>query len=173
METITSGASQLPPVEGKYRKVCLYCRKQFSSDSRNTRFCQDNEGACQQKYSKSKRSAREEYKKNAEKEKVKVLAHKLAVAVLHLNGVEKKCCICGTTEGEIEAHHINMDIFDNRLANLCWLSKKAHAEIHSRIDQEVKEQGNGVQEQGVSRMVFERVYQESRQGNTSAGGLVA
>lgn len=129
----------IPAKEGKFKKVCLFCRKHFSSDSRNTRFCQDNEGVCQQKYSKSKKAARAEYRLNADRERTKVLAHKLAVAVLDLNGVPRECVITGEKE-EIEAHHKNVDIYDNRLANLCWLSKKMHAKLHSLIIQRNKEQ---------------------------------
>jgi hypothetical protein len=58
------------------------------------------------------------------------LSREVAKMCLH------KKCMCTDSdhvcEGELQVHHINHLIWDNRPQNLQWLCEKAHREIHKQ-----------------------------------------
>ena len=128
-------------MEGKYLKICPVCRRKFTTDARNRKFCEfkldGTPSECGKKDIKRKKRNRREYKKNAEALKIKAAAHRLAVQVLENSDVKKACVVTGS-EKELEAHHHNVNYLDNRNRNLTWLRHDIHDKVHSYIEKMAK-----------------------------------
>ena len=81
--------------KGKYLKVCVGCKKSFTSNARGTRFCCND---CRIKYNARIKKDRERYKDIAHVERVRVAAHNLAVKVMQaleeMMVIEHKCAYC-------------------------------------------------------------------------------
>lgn len=120
-----------------FKKKCKICGNEFESDSRNTVYCSDK---C------SKRGAKKAYRsrkmkhinavRRGDDKEIEALitsAYKLSREVAKMCLVKK--CSCKdkdhACEGELQVHHINHLIFDNRPQNLMWLCEKAHHELHN------------------------------------------
>lgn len=119
-----------------YKKICTICGNEFESTSNNTKYCSDK---C------AKRGAKRAYRsrkmkhinavKRGDDQAIKQLmtnAYRLSREVAKLCLFKK--CMCNKPdhicEGELQVHHINHLIWDNRPQNLMWLCEKAHNEIH-------------------------------------------
>lgn len=58
-----------------------------------------------------------------------------------LKHTPKLCCHCKSVK-RINVHHINEDVMENSLINLCWLCSKCHGAVHSLVRAELKTQIN-------------------------------
>ena len=121
-----------------YHKTCKYskCGKEFTSTSRNQRYCSDEccEAAQEinKKKTKTRRRKRKEYDQNKEINRALSSAYALAHKVADLFQIPK-VCNChekGYTtpcSGEFELHHENGDPFDNSPWNLKYYCRHHHA----------------------------------------------
>lgn len=125
----------------EFNKTCVHCGKEFTSTSRNKRYCSDTclEKAQKKLKSTRKRQAkkRREYNLSREINKVLSRAYSLAHSVALIMGIEEKCgCksmgLKGSCDGDLELHHIDLNPLNNSPDNLVFLCKKHHALIHSQ-----------------------------------------
>ena len=119
-----------------YNKICIYCGKEFQSNSRNTRYCSkeclDKAQLKRQSVTKRRRVRRKEYDKNKEVCRLLSRAYKLAKSVAEELKLPKcNCEYCKGGSTDIELHHLNLNPLDNTPSNLIYLCKKKHAIVHS------------------------------------------
>lgn len=125
-----------------YTKRCPHCKKEYETTSRSQKFCSVE---CGKKYSKRIKTSRIKYDETKAFERIRSRSHALAVSVLELYselGIrEKKCAICGETEG-LECHHTDhFSFLNNNPDQLQWLCKSCHSKEHSRVEAELNEKG--------------------------------
>lgn len=129
----------------QWTKTCAYCHKTYTTTSRRQKFCSD---ACCKKAQAKHVKQQREYRETQETQRLSARAHALGVAVLKqlesLGELEHKCVQCGSTES-LQCHHIDINFLNNSVHNLEWRCPKCHAEIHSKLEAELKEQGKTVE----------------------------
>ena len=120
-----------------FTKTCKICGNEFESAARNARYCCETcaKKGAKRAYNKRKRNAARAALNDTDKEitlliqRAYKLSHEIADAF-----IPKKCSctehnhIC---EGNLELHHIDHNPFNMSVNNMCWVCKKAHAQIHS------------------------------------------
>lgn len=65
-----------------------------------------------------------------DKQRKRISSRTTALRRMKRSGAEKICTNCGKTEGRIELHHIDFDVFNNELSNFQYLCKKHHMDKH-------------------------------------------
>lgn len=121
-----------------YTKTCRFCNQEYTSTSRNQRYCSQE---CSDKAQKKREAQRKKasarhkrYEKNKEIERL--LARSYAIAqelgnlipkvCQHTVGPDKPC------EGKLELHHKDKNPFNNSLSNLCWCCRNEHEHLDPR-----------------------------------------
>ena len=125
-----------------YEKKCIHCHKKFTTTSKTKRYCSDR---CSKVHNKQKIESRKRYEKVKDFERLRVRAHTLAKSIIDLlvqtGEREWKCEHCGSTY-KLQIHHKNkFNFLDNTPTNLLILCEKCHAKEHSRVENELNEQG--------------------------------
>lgn len=123
-----------------YTKRCKICGNEFETESRNKVYCCEK---CAQRAAKKAYRARQKKKQaqlvkgdDQQFESIIRQAYSLSqnVATMFL----PKVCSCKdpnhVCEGELVVHHINHNVFNTQVSNLCWVCEKAHNEIHNNED---------------------------------------
>lgn len=119
-----------------FTKICTICGNEFESASNNTKYCSDK---CAKRGAKKAYRSRKMKHINAVKRGDDKAIKQLMTDAYRLSrGIAKLClfkkCMCNKPdhicEGELQVHHKNHLIWDNRPQNLQWLCEKAHHEIH-------------------------------------------
>lgn len=122
-----------------YQKVCRYCGKDYTSASRNQRYCSEECCAKAQQKNKSKakksRKRRKAYDENKELNRLIARAYTLAQALGEL--LPKECAhkhipshVCS---GPMELHHRDGNPFNNSLSNLVWVCRRAHEDEQKKL----------------------------------------
>lgn len=120
-----------------YTKCCKICHSEFTTEARNKLYCCEK---CAQKAAKKAYRARQKKKQiqlnncdDNQFESIIRQAYSLSqnVATMFL----PKVCSCKdhdhVCEGELVVHHIDHNVFNTQVSNLCWVCEKAHNEIHN------------------------------------------
>lgn len=128
---------------GRFHKVCVYrpCSRHFQSNSRNTRFCQDD---CQTKHQKQRKRRKQDYSDNRDHQLIWVQAHKLSRMVLDLEVKEgrrvRECDfvvdaprICGYVGDDLQVHHSDGDFLNAAPTNLRYQCPTHHAKLDSDL----------------------------------------
>jgi len=145
----TKAKAELIEVNGlkvyQWEKTCAYCHKTYVTTSRKQRYCSDV--CCKKAQAKHVKQQRE-YRETKEIQRLSARAHAVGVEVLQqlerLGELEHKCVQCGSTES-LQCHHKNLDFLNNSVSNIEWRCPKCHAEIHSKLEAELKEKGQSVE----------------------------
>ena len=128
----------------KYKKKCIYCGKDYESDSRNQRYCSDEccSKAQDKNYKQKKTRARKrrEYSKTQEIQRALASAYALAHKVAEVYEIPKVCVhkLNGEVDennecsGDFELHHLDSNPFNNAPWNLGWFCEKHHKVEHTR-----------------------------------------
>lgn len=123
-----------------YIKICPCCRKQYTTTSRNQKFCSTE---CNKKYAAKQKARKKEYEQNKELKRLDSRAHSLSTAVVRqlvaMGLREWKCERCGKVEG-LEVHHSDLNPYNATPANLKVLCVKCHNQVHSELEQKLKEE---------------------------------
>ena len=124
-----------------YSKVCKYCGKEYTSTSRNQKYCcQECSDKAQKKnkaIKKKRARRRKEYDENREINQALSAAYSLAHKVADLYMIPKVCgcgsydCCDGECEGELQLHHRDFNPFNNHPKNLVYLASNHHAQVHA------------------------------------------
>lgn len=129
----------------QFEKVCAYCHKTYKTTSRQQKYCSD---ACCKKAQVKHIKQQREYRETQETQRLSSRAHAVGVAVLKqletIGEIEHKCVQCGATEN-LQCHHKNLDFFNNSPSNIEWRCSKCHADIHSKIESDLKAKGQSVE----------------------------
>ena len=120
-----------------YKKICTICKKEFESDNNNKKYCSDK--CAKRGAKKAYRSRKMKHINNIKSGNDKAISIAISMAYKLSREVAKLCLIkkCACTDpnhicdGELQVHHINHIIWDNRPQNLQWLCEKAHHEVHN------------------------------------------
>lgn len=120
-----------------FHKTCKICGCSFDSDARNKVYCSDEcaERGKKKATSKRKRNAARRKEYSSDKEvillinKARALSREIATMLIPMKcSCKSKGHVC---DGDLECHHIDHNVFNMHPSNLCWLCKKAHAEVHA------------------------------------------
>lgn len=124
-----------------YNKVCRYCGKDYTSTSRNKKYCsQECSDKAQKKnkaIKKKRARKRKEYDENREINQALASAYTLAHKVADLFMIPKECShdvfqnTSGECTGGMELHHKDGNPFNNSPDNLVYLCKSHHGQVHS------------------------------------------
>lgn len=122
-----------------YNKVCKYCGKEYTSVSRNQRYCSqeccDKAQVVNKKKAKKQAKKRKAYNENVEMNRLLSRAYSLAGAIgEHLPKVCAHKDVPGhVCSGPMELHHRDGNPFNNSPDNLVWLCRKAHEEEQQKL----------------------------------------
>ena len=114
----------------EYSKKCKLCGREFTSTSRNTRYCSEECFEKAQRANKARqkklKKRREDYDNNVVFQRLLSRAYALSQAVAE-ECVTKECALCGrdsthVCEGSLELHHKDSNPFNISIDNLVWLS---------------------------------------------------
>lgn len=149
VKTYAEKKESVDPISGlkiiSWTKKCPICGKLYETFSRSQKFCSDS---CCKKAQVKRRKQKKEYDATKEVVRLSSRSHSLANEVVrqyvNLGLIEYKCS-CGCTEG-LQIHHCNLNWLDNRIENLQVVCPKCHAEIHSKLEVELKAQGRSIDE---------------------------
>lgn len=119
-----------------FTKICTICGNEFESVSNNTKYCSDK--CAKRGAQKAYRSRKMKHINAVKRGDDKAIKQLMTDAYRLSRGIAKLClfkkCMCNKPghicEGELQVHHRNHLIWDNRPQNLQWLCEKAHHEIH-------------------------------------------
>lgn len=128
----------------KYKKKCVYCGKEYESDSRNQRYCCDECCAKAQeknyKVKKTRARKRREYSKTEKIQRALSAAYSLAHKVAEAYDIPK-VCVCklkgevdenNECSGDLELHHDDSNPFNNAPWNLGWYCERHHKVEHGK-----------------------------------------
>lgn len=128
-----------------WRKKCPVCNKTYETTSRSQKFCSSE---CCKKSQARHRKHRKDYDLNKEVIRLSSRSHSIATEVISqlvALGVISYQCSCGATE-HLQVHHVNLNWLDNTPSNLQVVCPKCHAEIHSKLEASLKEQGRSLED---------------------------
>lgn len=119
-----------------YNKTCPFCKKSFTSTSRNTKFCTPEH----REFYNTRRSKSKIFRdENKTLFRFKARAHAMAVDILRARhdqlGLIPQCRRCFKKEGgeekiKLETHHEDKNFLNNSPENLGYLCVKCHHEEH-------------------------------------------
>lgn len=122
-----------------FTKKCKICGNEFESEARNTVYCSEK---CAKRGAKKAYRSRKMKHINAVRNGDEKEIENLITAAYKLSRDVAKMClpkICTFADdeshicdGELQVHHKNHLVWDNRPQNLQWLCEKAHHEVHSQ-----------------------------------------
>lgn len=124
-----------------YNKVCKYCGKDYTSTSRNQKYCcQECSDKAQKKnksIKKKRARKRKEYDENKEINQALAAAYALAHRMADLFMIPKECAhevfdgCSGDCSGALELHHRDGNPFNNSPDNLFYLCRCHHGQVHN------------------------------------------
>lgn len=126
--------------EFKYTKKCVGCRKPYQSNARGQRFCTPE---CGKKYNTRLKTNRQWSDEHKTILRIKARCHSLAVDILkyqYFTEGKDWACSCGETK-RLEVHHKDLSWANNNPSNLQLVCHKCHAEVHSAIIAENRQEG--------------------------------
>lgn len=124
-----------------YNKICKYCGKEYTSTSRNQKYCcQECSDKAQKKnkaIKKKRARKRKEYDDNREINQALSTAYTLAHKVSDLFMIPKVCAYSmfsstsGDCSGGMELHHKDGNPFNDSPDNLVYLCRCHHGQVHN------------------------------------------
>lgn len=121
-----------------YNKVCKYCGNEYTSESRNSRYCSkeccDKAQVVRKKKGKVRARKRKEYHENEEINRALTKAYSLCSAVMELYRIPKVCvCADETCSGDLQRHHKDLNVWNNSPNNLEYRCVHHHSQVHTTM----------------------------------------